>query len=111
MVTHPPTDGQAPRRSRMTGREIRPGGAVVDRVLLNAPADPFLDLRALADYSSLSVRKLRDYLADAMHPLPSYRVGGKVLVRRSDFDAWVEPFRHHAGADVGRIVEDVLRTL
>jgi hypothetical protein len=86
-------------------------GIVAERVVISAPADPFLDLRALADYSSLSVRKLRDHLADALHPLPSYRVGGKVLVRRSDFDAWIQRFRHRAGTDVNRIVEDVLREL
>jgi excisionase family DNA binding protein len=65
----------------------------------------------LADYSSLSVRKLRDHLADAVHPLPSYRVGGKVLVRRSEFDAWMGRFRHQPGVEAARIVEEVLRGL
>jgi hypothetical protein len=86
-------------------------GVVAERVVISTPADPFLDLRALAQYSSLSVRKLRDHLADPVHPLPSYHVGGKILVRRSGFDAWIERFRHRAGADVDRIVEDVLRAL
>jgi hypothetical protein len=86
-------------------------GVVAERVVISAPADPFLDLRALADYSSLSVRKLRDYLADTAHPLPAFKVGGKVLVRRSEFDAWMAQFRHEPGAEVSRIVEDVLRAL
>ena len=60
--------------------------------------DPFLPLRALAAYSGLSVRKLRNHLDDAGHPLPCYRVGGKILVRRSEFDAWMAAYRHHHAA-------------
>lgn len=43
--------------------------------------------------------------------MPHDRVGGKLLVRRSHFDAWVEHFRHTGPADVPRIVSDVLRRL
>jgi hypothetical protein len=32
----------------------------------------------------VSVRKLRQYLDDTTHPLPHYRIGGKMVVRRSD---------------------------
>jgi hypothetical protein len=38
------------------------------------------------------MRKLRDYLSDPVRPLPHYRVGGKVLVRRSEFDSWIAAF-------------------
>ena len=55
--------------------------------------DPYLPLRALSGYCGLSVRTLREHLSDATHPLPCYRVGGKVLVRRSEFDTWVRAFR------------------
>ena len=102
----------AARASRVNGQPVGlVRGVLAERVVISTPADPFLDLRALADYSSLSVRKLRDHLADPLHPLPSYRVGGKVLVRRSDFDAWIERFRHRANADVNQLVKDVLREL
>jgi excisionase family DNA binding protein len=86
-------------------------GVLVDRVVVSTPLDPFLDLRALSSYSSLSVRKLRDLLEDPGRPLPAYRVGGKILVRRSQFDAWMETYRHRGRADVDRIVNDVLRDL
>ena len=65
----------------------------------------------LAGYSGLSVRKLYDYLEDAAHPLPCYRVGGKILVRRSEFDGWIARHRQVGRTDVDQIVADVLRSL
>jgi len=29
----------------------------------------------------------------AWHPLPHYFIGGKIVVRRSNYDEWVERFR------------------
>lgn len=86
-------------------------GVLAERIVVSTPLDPFLDLRALAAYSSISVRKLRDYLDDPTHPLPYYRVGGKILVRRSEFDAWIAAYRQRGRGDVDRIVADVLRDL
>jgi hypothetical protein len=68
----------------------------VEQVSVVVPLDPYFSLRALSGYCDLSVRTLREHLADATHPLPCYRVGGKVLVRRSEFDAWVRAFRGRA---------------
>jgi excisionase family DNA binding protein len=79
--------------------------------VFSTPLDPFLSLRALASYSGLSVRKLREHLADPPHPLPHYRVGGKILVRRSEFDAWMGQYRQVGGADVELIVADVFKGL
>ena len=86
-------------------------GVLAERVVISTPLDPFLPLRALAVYSGLSVRKLRDLLEDPSHPLPAYQVGGKLLVRRSEFDGWMVTYRRRARADVNRIVSDVLRDL
>lgn len=82
-----------------------PAGSVV----LNTALDPFLSLKALATYGSMSVRKLRGYLDSPSHPLPHYRVGGKIVVRRSEFDAWITVYRRVGQSDVGGIVESVLR--
>jgi hypothetical protein len=73
--------------------------------------DPFLSLKALASYSGLSVRKLRQHLEDPAHPLPYYRIGGKILVRRSEYDAWAARYRQVGRAEVDRIVSDILKTL
>jgi hypothetical protein len=86
-------------------------GVLAETVIISTPLDPFLSLRALAGYSALSVRKLRDYLDDPANPLPCYRVGGKIVVRRSEFDAWISAYRSRGRADVGEIVSDVFRDL
>jgi hypothetical protein len=84
---------------RSADRDVRPTvglvrGVVAERVVVSIPLDPFLSLRALAGYSGLSVRTLRAYLDLPPHAaLPCYRVGGKILVRRSAFDAWIEQYR------------------
>jgi hypothetical protein len=91
-------------------------GRTVPEVVTEIPApasgwDPFLSIPALVAYSSLSERMLRGFLRDPEHPLPHFRIGARVLVRRSDFDAWMQVFRH--GDDVGaetivaRILDDL----
>ena len=85
-------------------------GVLAERVVVSTQLDPFLSLRALAGYSGLSIRKLRDFLERPQHPLPCYRVGGKILVRRSEFDLWIAAYRHHGRRDVDAIVNDVLST-
>jgi hypothetical protein len=75
-------------------------------------ADAYLPLRALSAYSGLSLRTLRGYLVHRSHPLPHYRIGGKVLVRRSDFDGWAARFRVvHTPAAVDAMVGEVLSGL
>ncbi len=92
----------------MSGRVAASAGAVV-RV-----DDAYLSLKTLAVYAGLSVRTLRGYLTHAAHPLPSYRIGGRVLVKRSEFDAWAAPFRRGGqgqGDGFKAMVEDVLGAL
>ena len=86
-------------------------GVLAERVVVSSPADPFLSLKALADYSSLSVRKLRALLEDPAHPLPHYRVGGKLLDRTSEFDSWIAAYRQRGRGDVDAIVQAALKGL
>jgi len=86
-------------------------GVLAERVIVSTQLDPFLPLKALATYSGLSVRTLREYLTDSVNPLPHYRVGGKILVRRSEFDGWIATYRHRGHPDVAQVVDEVLRTL
>ena len=62
---------------------------VIEAVHLTTDLDPFLSLKGLAGYSSLSRRTLQDLVNDPRDPLPSYRVGGKLLIRKSEFDVWI----------------------
>ncbi len=71
----------------------------------------YLGLRELAAYSGLSVRKLREHLNDPSHPLPCRRIGGKILVRRVEYDTWAARYRQMGRSDVDRIVSDVMKDL
>lgn len=55
--------------------------------------DGYLPLTELATYSGLSIVVLREFLARTVDPLPHYRFGTKIEVRRSEFDAWAA--KHH----------------
>ena len=73
--------------------------------------DAYLPLKRLSSYAGLSVRTLRSHLRDAVHPLPHYRVGGKVLVRRSDYDAWAAQFRARDSSIVDQTLSRLLKGL
>jgi excisionase family DNA binding protein len=84
---------------------------LADQARPSLDVDGYLPLKALAAYCGLSVRTLRGYLLHLSRPLPHYRVGGKVLVKRSEFDGWMATFRDQAASPVDALVDDVLRGL
>lgn len=88
-------------------------GVLAERAGLSTPLGPFLSLAQLTAYSSLSVRTLRHYLRDPVHPLPHYRSpgGGKVLVSMPEFDLWFAEYRELGSDDVKRVVSDVVARL
>jgi hypothetical protein len=83
----------------------------VEQIIVSMPLGPYLSLKALAAYSGLSVRKLRECLRHPSRPLPHYRVDGKILVRGSEFDAWIAAYPRIGDADVDQIVDDVIAKL
>jgi len=81
---------------------------VLERVAITTELDPFLPLRALAVYAGLSVRTLRQYLDfPPDQALPCYRVGGKILVRRSQFDAWIAQYQTRGRPALSRALQGV----
>lgn len=59
------------------------------------PLDPYMSLKALEGYSGLSRGTLMKYLElPPDQALPCYRLpdSGKILVRRSVFDAWISQY-------------------
>jgi excisionase family DNA binding protein len=70
----------------------------------------WLDLKALAQYASVSERTMRQWIHRAANPLPAVRVGTKILVRRSTFDQWLESHRLET-IDVGCIVDGMVSDL
>jgi excisionase family DNA binding protein len=71
-------------------------GVLAERVVVSTNLDPFLSVAAAANYLDLSSRTIRGYLE--MPPdeaLPCYRLpgGGKIVIRRSELDHWMQQFR------------------
>jgi len=93
-------------RSGVPLAQIR--GVLAERVVVSTPLDPFLSLKALSQYSSLSVRTLRHFVdLPPEKALPSYRLPGKLLVRRSEFDAWLEQYRSWGRPSLTRALRDL----
>ena len=71
--------------------------------------DQYFDLRGLSAYSALGVATLRDYIrSDA---LPCFKVKGKILIKKSEFDTWVERYRINQAQDINSIVDGVMESL
>jgi hypothetical protein len=60
--------------------------------------------------SGLSVRTLRNLLVDPMDPLPHFKLPGKILVTKSEFDAWIERRRVQTDdrPNLGAVVDDIV---
>ena len=65
-------------------------------------------LRELADMTGVSERTLRRWARDK--GLPTYRVGGRVLVLVAEFESWLKGFQERP-ADVDTILESVVGRL
>ena len=68
----------------------------------------YLSLRILSVYSNLSVRTLRTYLVHRSRPLPHYRLGSKILVKRAEFDAWMNAFHTVESNQVDAMVTEIM---
>jgi excisionase family DNA binding protein len=77
---------------------------------LSAVAREWLDLRGLTMYAAVSERSIREWLHRSLNPLPAVRVGTKILVRRSTFDAWLEkhPLIPADSINVNETVNEIL---
>jgi hypothetical protein len=78
---------------------------IVRELHLTTPLDPYFGLKRLAEYSGISVRALRRHLEDPHDPLPFFRAGATILVRRSEFDGWMERRRGHKDTLLDRALE------
>jgi hypothetical protein len=67
----------------------------------------YLDLRGLSVYSSLAVPTLRDYLREGR--LPHYKLKGKIIVKKSEFNSWLENYRVDKHEDLDDLVDDVVQ--
>ena len=71
--------------------------------------DRYYSLKGLSAYSDLGVPTLRGYIrSDA---LPCFKVKGKILIKRSEFDKWIERYRINKCQDLNAIVNGVMSDL
>jgi hypothetical protein len=77
-------------------------------VVVLSLSDGYFDLPALSKYSCLGVPTLRTYLKIG---LPHFRLKGKILIKRSEFDQWLESYRVNKKKDLKNMVDDVMANL
>lgn len=73
--------------------------------------DGYLSLVELSGYSSLCVRSLRSHLRSRTRPLPHFRVGSKILIRKTDFDNWMKQFHVAVSASIDDVVDELCQHL
>jgi excisionase family DNA binding protein len=69
----------------------------------------WLGLRELTAYANVSERTLRTWMRLTDNPLPAVQVGGKILVRLSEFNCWLEQHRIKvlSSVDIDAIVAEL----
>jgi excisionase family DNA binding protein len=102
----------ADEKDQCTGNKY-PGEAFMEKKKRSESVDAsdgqYLDLRKLSVYCSLGVSTLRERLREGT--LRFYKIGGKILVRRRDFDAYMERFRVEKSEDLDDLVENAISSL
>ena len=79
----------------------------VREVLLYLSQDRYMDKKGAASYLCLSLRNFESRLDQ----LPRYRVGSKLLFRKSEIDAWMESHRESNGDSLSSIADGILESL
>ena len=79
----------------------------VKEVLLHFSQDCYLDKKEAASYTSLSTRNLEARLSE----IPHFRVGKKILFKKSELDHWMEQFREDDSRNLDLIADDAVKTL
>jgi predicted DNA-binding transcriptional regulator AlpA len=94
-------------------REVRNGAGLTD--IASPTDDQYLSIEALVKYSGLSRRTLSRAMRRLRAPLPHFKVGARVLVRRSDFDTWLartsSTGTHHTDRRYDSLVRGLARSL
>ncbi len=79
----------------------------VQEVLLYFSQDRYMGKKAAAAYTSLSTRNLEARLPE----IPHFRVGKKILFKKSELDHWMESHREGGSHDLDKIADDAVKTL
>jgi excisionase family DNA binding protein len=86
-----------------------PQGLVpVNEILAYLSHDRYLSLSETIRYIGLSERTIRDRLSE----IPHFRIGKKLLFRKSELDTWLLKYRERSDEiDLGRLADEALKGL
>ncbi len=77
----------------------------VGEILAYINQDRYLSLSEAVAYLNLSERTIRERLLE----IPHFRVGSKLLFRKSELDAWLLRYRERSSEmDLGKIADEAL---
>ncbi len=76
-------------------------------VLQYLETDRYMQKPDASNYIGLSIRTLESHLAE----IPHYRVGGRILFKRSELDHWVQAHREETDVDVDALANDALKAV
>ena len=79
----------------------------VQEVLLYCSQDRYMNKREAAAYTSLSTRNLEARLPE----IPHYRVGKKILFKKSEIDKWMETYREGGTQNLDRIADEAIESI
>ena len=84
-----------------------PQGTVsVQEILAYIDRDRYMSLADTVVYLALSERTLRERLPQ----IPHYRVGTKLLFRKSELDGWMQKHKEYSGSlDLDRLAEEAMK--
>jgi excisionase family DNA binding protein len=84
------------------------GPVSVSEIMAYLSQDRYLSLSESSAYLGLSVRTIRKFLPE----IPHFKVGSKLLFKRSELDAWIFRYREHGeGFDLDRLADEALKGL
>ena len=80
----------------------------VEEILAHLSQDRYLSLSETSEYINLSERTLREKLSE----IPHFRVGSKLLFKKSEVDEWMQQYREIAeDSDISSIVDEVVESV
>jgi len=79
----------------------------VKEILGYLAQDRYMGKREAAAYTGLSIRTLEGRLDE----IPHYRVGRKLLFKKSELDRWLETFREGNSQNLNRIADEAIESL
>lgn len=76
---------------------------------INNDRDVYIDAKTCSEWSSLSLRTIRDLLKAPDDPIPHYKIGGRVLIHWPEFKEWLATYKTRGLNNSSGIAERILK--